>query len=150
MARQSFERAGVSSVVEQIHGHAPEIIYERFAGGLGAGGGEVVVGGGIVIGGGDGGGGTPWPRPGELLFDLAFFDATKMEYASYLEAVLPLMRQGGLVVADNVLSHGEEVGPFIEAVRLHPGMQSFLLEMDNGLLFAFIQRELHAAKQTQL
>src|SRR5581483_9529026 len=39
-------------------------------------------------------------------FDLAFLDAVKSEYADYLEAVVPLLRPGGLVVVDNVLMHG--------------------------------------------
>lgn len=69
-----------------------------------------------------------WPR-----FDLAFFDATKMEYSSYLEAVLPLMKPGGLIVADNCLSHGRELAGFLKGI----GEKGFLLPMDNGLLLTF-------------
>lgn len=39
-------------------------------------------------------------------FDLAFIDADKPAYPAYFEAVLPLMRSGGLVIADNVLRGG--------------------------------------------
>ena len=39
-------------------------------------------------------------------FDLAFLDALKHEYGAYLDAVLPLLRSGGLVVVDNVLMRG--------------------------------------------
>jgi caffeoyl-CoA O-methyltransferase len=39
-------------------------------------------------------------------YDVAFIDADKAAYPAYYEAVLPLMRRGGLVVADNVLRHG--------------------------------------------
>jgi caffeoyl-CoA O-methyltransferase len=39
-------------------------------------------------------------------FDLAFIDADKLGYPAYYEAVLPLMRPGGLIVADNVLRAG--------------------------------------------
>jgi caffeoyl-CoA O-methyltransferase len=39
-------------------------------------------------------------------YDLAFIDADKSAYAAYYETVLPLMRPGGLIVADNVLRHG--------------------------------------------
>jgi caffeoyl-CoA O-methyltransferase len=39
-------------------------------------------------------------------YDLAFVDADKSSYAAYYDALLPLMRAGGLIVADNVLRHG--------------------------------------------
>jgi caffeoyl-CoA O-methyltransferase len=39
-------------------------------------------------------------------FDLAFIDADKARYPDYYEAVLPLVRPGGLIVADNVLRGG--------------------------------------------
>jgi predicted O-methyltransferase YrrM len=39
-------------------------------------------------------------------FDLAFVDGVKEQYSDYLDAILPLMRVGGLVLADNVLMSG--------------------------------------------
>jgi caffeoyl-CoA O-methyltransferase len=39
-------------------------------------------------------------------FDLAFIDADKANYPAYYEAVIALMRAGGLIVADNVLRGG--------------------------------------------
>jgi len=39
-------------------------------------------------------------------YDLAFIDADKSAYPAYYEAIVPLMRPGGLIVADNVLRHG--------------------------------------------
>lgn len=39
-------------------------------------------------------------------YDLAFIDADKSAYPEYFERVLPLMRLGGLMVADNVLRGG--------------------------------------------
>jgi caffeoyl-CoA O-methyltransferase len=40
-------------------------------------------------------------------FDLAFIDADKPSYPDYFEAVVPLVRPGGLIVADNVLWSGK-------------------------------------------
>lgn len=40
-------------------------------------------------------------------YDLAFIDANKREYREYYELVLPLVRQGGLIVADDVLWDGK-------------------------------------------
>jgi len=39
-------------------------------------------------------------------FDLVFVDAVKEEYEQYLERSLPMLREGGLVVADNLLWNG--------------------------------------------
>ena len=39
-------------------------------------------------------------------FDMAFIDADKAGYPAYYVAVVPLMRPGGLIVADNVLRGG--------------------------------------------
>lgn len=39
-------------------------------------------------------------------FDMAFIDADKTGYPAYYDAVVPLMRPGGLIVADNVLRGG--------------------------------------------
>ena len=43
-------------------------------------------------------------------FDLAFVDAKKEEYPAYLDAVLPMIRRGGLLIADNVLLSGSQEG----------------------------------------
>jgi len=40
-------------------------------------------------------------------FDLAFIDGDKTEYIAYYESIVPRMRPGGLIVADNVLWGGK-------------------------------------------
>jgi len=44
-------------------------------------------------------------------YDMAFIDADKSAYAAYLEVLLPMMRSGGLIVADNVLRYGRVLDP---------------------------------------
>lgn len=39
-------------------------------------------------------------------YDMAFIDADKAAYPRYYEVTVPLMRQGGLIVVDNVLRRG--------------------------------------------
>lgn len=40
-------------------------------------------------------------------YDLVFIDANKRQYCEYYELVLPLLRQGGLIIADDVLWDGK-------------------------------------------
>ena len=40
-------------------------------------------------------------------WDLVFMDADKTGYIDYFETVLPQMKSGGIIIADNVLFHGE-------------------------------------------
>lgn len=42
--------------------------------------------------------------PGE--WDMVFIDADKRQYTEYYEAVLPRVRQGGFIIADNTLWYG--------------------------------------------
>jgi caffeoyl-CoA O-methyltransferase len=44
-------------------------------------------------------------------FDIVFLDADKENYPAYFEASLPLLRPGGLLVADNVLWSGRVLQP---------------------------------------
>jgi predicted O-methyltransferase YrrM len=51
---------------------------------------------------------TEWlsAQPADSLYDLVFIDADKREYSAYLDAVLPLVRSGGWILADNTLWDG--------------------------------------------
>lgn len=51
-------------------------------------------------------------------FDLAFIDADKPAYPDYFDAVVPLMRLGGLIIADNVLRDGR----VLDAGSTDPGI----------------------------
>ena len=42
-------------------------------------------------------------------YDLVFIDANKRDYLRYYEAVLPLVRPGGIILADNTLWDGKVV-----------------------------------------
>ena len=42
-------------------------------------------------------------------FDMVFIDADKMNYKEYYEKSLRMLKQGGLIIIDNVLWHGEVV-----------------------------------------
>ena len=44
-------------------------------------------------------------------FDMAFIDADKENYSKYYEAILPVIRSGGLIAIDNVLWSGRVLDP---------------------------------------
>lgn len=49
--------------------------------------------------------------PSDRIFDLVFLDADKENYLNYYEAVLPHLKAGGVIVADNVLWSGKVLNP---------------------------------------
>lgn len=53
--------------------------------------------------------------PVNELFDFAFIDADKENYLNYYEAVLPRLRAGGLLAADNTLWSGRVLDPKFKA-----------------------------------
>ena len=44
-------------------------------------------------------------------FDLAYIDGNKRDYIRYYELVLPRLREGGFIIADNTLWDGHVIGP---------------------------------------
>ena len=50
-------------------------------------------------------------------FDMVFLGADKARYPEYYEAIVPRMRSGGLLVADNVLWSGEVLDPETDDAR---------------------------------
>ena len=69
--------------------------------------------------------------------DFAFFDATKQEHQSYFDAIFPLMKRGGMIVVDNVLSHRfGHMQKFIEAAHLNAGRKVGERPVGDGLLIA--------------
>jgi len=79
-------------------------------------------------------------------FDLVFLDADKENYVKYFEAVLPKLRVGGLLVADNVLWSGKVLEPkektdraivaFNRHVTGHPGIEHVMLSVRDGMMLA--------------
>lgn len=86
-------------------------------------------------------------------FDLAFIDALKDEYGGYLAGLIPRLRPGALVVADNVLWSGrvsgarpsvrgvdtEALRAFNRAVLGDPRFSAAILPVGDGLLVATLR-----------
>jgi len=67
------------------------------------------------------------------VFDLVFLDAEKDDYEALFALARPLLEPGGLVVADNVLSHAEALGAYSAARQADPALSSVTLPLDRGL-----------------
>jgi predicted O-methyltransferase YrrM len=65
-------------------------------------------------------------------FDFVFLDADRPSYATYLDLVVPRLRPGGLLVADNVVSHAGELADYLARVKSHPGLFSVTVPIGNG------------------
>jgi len=65
-------------------------------------------------------------------FDLVFLDADRASYATYLDLALPKLVPGGLLVADNVVSHAAELEDYIGRVKSHPELFSVTVPVGNG------------------
>ena len=81
--------------------------------------------------------------PVSASFDFVFLDADKENYVNYYEAVLPRLRSGGLIVADNVLWSGRVLAPknktdravvtFNKHVRRDPRVECVMLPVRDGV-----------------
>jgi caffeoyl-CoA O-methyltransferase len=69
----------------------------------------------------------------EDVFDLVFLDAEKDDYEALFGLARPLLEPGGLVVADNVLSHVETLGAYSAARQADPTLSSVTVPLDRGL-----------------
>ena len=85
--------------------------------------------------------------PKDALFDLVFVDADKENYANYYDAALPLLRPGGLLVADNVLWSGAVLDPKLDSdralvafnnkVHQDPRVEHVMLTVRDGVMLVY-------------
>jgi caffeoyl-CoA O-methyltransferase len=74
-------------------------------------------------------------------FDLVFLDAEKEDYEPLFGLVRGLLEVGGLVVADNVLSHSDPLARYSRARQGDPSLSSITLPLDRGLELTTILAE---------
>jgi predicted O-methyltransferase YrrM len=66
-------------------------------------------------------------------WDLVFLDAERRAYVGYWPDLLRALRFGGLLVVDNVLSHANEVAPFLSLVSNEPAATSTQVPIGAGV-----------------
>ncbi len=69
----------------------------------------------------------------EDTFDVVFIDAEKDDYERLFELARPRLEPGGLIVADNVLSHVDTLGAYSAARQADPDLVSVTVPLDRGL-----------------
>lgn len=70
-------------------------------------------------------------------FDCVFFDADRRRYPEQLVRLLPKLTPDCLLLADNVLSHPEEIAPYLAAVEQLPGFDHIVAPIGKGLSSAY-------------
>ena len=81
--------------------------------------------------------------PADVEFDLVFLDADKENYCAYYQELLPRLRTGGLLIADNTLWSGSVLKPeektdraivaFNDLVQGDPQVENVLLTLRDGM-----------------
>ena len=84
--------------------------------------------------------------------ELVFIDADKKNYLNYLEAILPKMRPGGIILSDNVLWSGKVVEAvkdndkhtqilmeYNQRLATDPGLETVLLPIRDGISLARVK-----------
>lgn len=100
LARETFDKAGISDLVDLSEGDARE-------------------------------------RLGALAdIGFCFLDLEKELYQDCYDLVVPNMVHGGLLVADNAVSHAAELSIFLQAVRADSRVDSTVIPVGKGLLIA--------------
>lgn len=112
-AEQEFQAAGVADKVEVVRGAALEVLPALA------------------------------DRLGPASVDFAFIDAVKSEYVDYFELIKPMMKDGSLLVADNVygtgagwIDEGYGTDDFNRLVANDPDFEAVATPMREGVLIA--------------
>jgi predicted O-methyltransferase YrrM len=76
----------------------------------------------------------------EDVFDVVFLDAEKEDYEALFSLARGRLEPGGVVIADNVLSHADALGTYSAARQADPTLESVTLPLDRGLELSVVLR----------
>ena len=71
-------------------------------------------------------------RQSSQTFDLIFLDSERVEYPRWWPDLQRVLKQGGLMVVDNAVSHAQEIEPFVELVDQTSGYITSLVLLGKG------------------
>ena len=105
-AKRNFEDAGLSDLIDIRHGDALEVLLD-----------------------------IKNESNSSESFDFVFIDADKERYIQYFDIILPMVKPGGLIGADNILfpeRFQKFVNLYVKHVRNNPKIRSVTIPIDNG------------------
>lgn len=105
-AKRNFEDAGLSDLIDIRHGDALEVLLD-----------------------------IKNESNSSESFDFVFIDADKERYIQYFDAILPMVKPGGLIGADNILfpeRFQKFTNLYVKHVRNNPKIRSVTIPIDNG------------------
>jgi predicted O-methyltransferase YrrM len=70
-------------------------------------------------------------------FDLVFLDADRRKFPEILELLLPKLASKVLLIADNVLSHPEEIAEYLKAISNRSDFEHTTVPVGKGLSIAY-------------
>ena len=79
---------------------------------------------------------------GDATFDMIFLDSERLEYPSFWPDIKRVLRPGGLLIADNAITHPGEIAPFIALVKADAEFITCLVPVGNGEFMATRIRQL--------
>jgi len=105
-AKRNFEEAGLSDLIDIRNGDALEVILD-----------------------------IKNESNSSESFDFVFIDADKERYIQYFDAILPMVKPGGIIGADNILfpeRFQKFSNLYVKHVRNNPKIRSVTIPIDNG------------------
>lgn len=105
-AKKNFEDSGISEIIDIRHGDALKILSD-----------------------------INNESNSSESFDFIFIDADKERYIQYFDAVLPMVKPGGFIGADNILfpeRFQKFTNLYVKHVRKNPNIRSVTIPIDNG------------------
>lgn len=105
-AKRNFEDAGLSDLIDIRHGDALEVLLD-----------------------------IKNEFNSSESFDFVFIDADKERYIQYFDVILPMVKPGGLIGADNILfpeRFQKFTNLYVKHVRNNPKIRSVTIPIDNG------------------
>ena len=105
-AKRNFEDAGLSDLIDIRHGDALEVLLD-----------------------------IKNESNSFESFDFVFIDADKERYIQYFDVILPMVKPGGLIGADNILfpeRFQKFTNLYVKHVRNNPKIRSVTIPIDNG------------------
>jgi len=75
-------------------------------------------------------------RSADGAFDLVFLDSERSAYVGWWPHLKRVLRPGGVLVADNALSHAAEMAPWVALIDADPDFATSLVPVGNGEFLA--------------